>query len=96
MTDTPLASPDGWSGQLDVDIGTITGGAGSQRLAKAVGKSCVMGLSGLWDIGSAQAQDLSTVTPAATYIRPPHNITTFPHVVSPTANSFLSPIHVYS
>jgi hypothetical protein len=40
MADTPLAAPNGQFGQLDLNVGTITDGAGSQRLARAVGKSC--------------------------------------------------------
>jgi enoyl-CoA hydratase len=54
MTDIPLASPNGWFGQLDVDIGTITGGAGSQRLARAVGKSRAMEITLTGRMWSAQ------------------------------------------
>ena len=44
MADIPLAAPNGQFGQLDVNIDTITGGDGSQPLAKTEGRSCVMEL----------------------------------------------------
>ena len=35
-------APNGQFGQLDADIGIITGGACSQRLTKTMGKSCAI------------------------------------------------------
>ena len=37
-------APNGQFGQLDADIGIITGGAGSQRLTRTMGKSCAIEL----------------------------------------------------
>ena len=44
MADILLAAPNAQFGQPEVSIGTITGGGGSQRLARVVGKSRVMDL----------------------------------------------------
>ncbi|KAI0279500.1 enoyl-CoA hydratase [Russula aff. rugulosa BPL654] len=45
MADILLVAPNAQFGQPEVNLGTITGGGGSQRLARAVGKSRAMELT---------------------------------------------------
>jgi Enoyl-CoA hydratase/isomerase len=54
MADILLAAPSAKFGQPEVNLGTITGGGGSQRLAQAVGKSRAMELTLTGRVWTAQ------------------------------------------
>ena len=63
MADILLAAPDAKFGQPEVNIGTITGGGGSQRLAHAASKSHAMelALTGLtWSAQEAAAWGMAS------------------------------------
>jgi len=63
MADILLAAPNAKFGQPEVNIGTITGGGGSQRLARCVGKSRAMELvlSGrMWSAREAVAWGMAS------------------------------------
>jgi enoyl-CoA hydratase len=63
MADILLAAPNAKFGQPEVNIGTITGGGGSQRLAHAVGKSRAMELvltGRMWSAHEAAAWGMAS------------------------------------